>query len=70
MPGAINLDTWVAFGLSEPENGSDATGLQSTATKVEGGYLINGRKRWPGNTLIDGAMINVWARNTADENKI
>jgi alkylation response protein AidB-like acyl-CoA dehydrogenase len=30
------------FGLTEPDNGSDATGMKTTAKKVEGGYIING----------------------------
>lgn len=38
----INMDKFICFGLTEPENGSDATGLKTTATKVEGGYLLNG----------------------------
>ena len=30
------------FGLTEPQNGSDASALKSTARKVEGGYILNG----------------------------
>lgn len=57
------------FGLTEPENGSDATGMKSTAKKVEGGYIVNGRKRWPGNGTIADLTI-VWAKNLSDGNKI
>jgi acyl-CoA oxidase len=32
----------LCWALTEPENGSDASGLTTKATKVEGGYLING----------------------------
>ncbi len=32
------------FGLTEPSAGSDATALQTTATKTDGGYLLNGNK--------------------------
>ena len=35
-----------AFCLSEPHAGSDATNLKTTATKVDGGYVINGTKSW------------------------
>jgi len=31
-----------SFGLTEPLNGSDATGLQTSARKVEGGWVLNG----------------------------
>jgi butyryl-CoA dehydrogenase len=34
------------FALSEPGHGSDPGGLKVTATKVEGGYKINGTKNW------------------------
>ena len=33
-----------AYALTEPDSGSDAFSLQTTATKVEGGYLLNGEK--------------------------
>ena len=35
---------WGAYALTEPEAGSDASGVQTTAKKVDGGYLLNGQK--------------------------
>lgn len=35
-----------AFGLTEPEHGSEATGIQTTVSACDGGYRINGRKKW------------------------
>lgn len=35
-----------AFGLTEPEAGSDAGGTKTFAAKVEGGYKVNGTKCW------------------------
>ncbi|MEI3612314.1 acyl-CoA dehydrogenase family protein [Pseudogracilibacillus sp. SO30301A] len=35
---------WGAYALTEPEAGSDASNVQTIATKVDGGYLINGQK--------------------------
>jgi len=65
----INMDKFICFGLTEPNNGSDASGLKTSATKVEGGYLINGQKRWIGNaTFAD--YITVWARNPSENNNI
>ena len=41
----------------------------TTATKTEGGYLINGQKRWIGNaTFAD--YICCWSKNTSDNNKV
>mmetsp|Transcript_26197 Transcript_26197/g.23057 ORF Transcript_26197/g.23057 Transcript_26197/m.23057 type:complete len:167 (-) Transcript_26197:468-968(-) len=51
----------VGWGLTEAEIGSDASNLRTTAKKVEGGYRINGNKRWIGNA--DGHMIIVWAKD-------
>ena len=50
IPGGIDGTRFVAFGLTEPEHGSDATWLETTATPesrdgVEG-WLINGAKMW------------------------
>ncbi|MBU6267278.1 MAG: acyl-CoA dehydrogenase family protein [Sphingomonadales bacterium] len=35
-----------AFGLTEPGSGSDSAGMQTTATKVDGGWVLNGTKRY------------------------
>lgn len=59
----------MAFGLTEKDNGSDASGLQTTATKVEGGYLLNGNKRWIGNATFADYII-IWAKNLSDKNKV
>ncbi len=50
-----------AFALTEPDHGSDAGHLTTTATPVDGGYLINGGKRWIGNgDNFDVAVL--WAQ--------
>ena len=35
-----------AFGITEPNHGSDATYMETTATKSETGWIINGEKTW------------------------
>lgn len=42
IPDLVALKKFTCFGLTEPENGSDATGMTTTARKVEGGYIVNG----------------------------
>ncbi len=37
-----------AHGMTEPESGSDAFALETTATKVDGGYVLNGHKAFVG----------------------
>ena len=36
----------VGFGLSEPDHGSDATWMETTAVRDGGDWVINGTKRW------------------------
>lgn len=69
LPECIQLKKVCCFGLTEPEYGSDASGLKTTAKKVEGGYLISGKKRWIGNGTWCDYLI-IWARNEAEGNKI
>jgi acyl-CoA dehydrogenase len=35
---------WGAYALTEPEAGSDASNIRTTAKKVDGGYILNGQK--------------------------
>lgn len=55
-----------AFALTEPTHGSDSVRLESTATRVDGGYLLNGEKKWIGNGSVGGVTI-VWARGEDDQ---
>jgi alkylation response protein AidB-like acyl-CoA dehydrogenase len=42
-----------AFGLTEPDAGSDARGIQTRADRQDGGWLINGRKTFISNAGTD-----------------
>ena len=42
-----------AFGLTEPEAGSDARGIRTRAERRDGGWLINGRKAFISNAGTD-----------------
>ena len=69
LPQVMKLEKFMSYGLTEPLKGSEAITLDTTARKVEGGYLINGAKRWIGN----GAMADyflIWATNVNDNNKV
>jgi acyl-CoA dehydrogenase len=47
-----------AFGLTEPGAGSDAAAITTRATKVEGGWKIEGRKQWiSGGHAADVVMV-------------
>ncbi|GMH37290.1 hypothetical protein BSKO_05163 [Bryopsis sp. KO-2023] len=62
LPAMSRLDLIGCWALTEPSNGSDASGLISSARKVPGGWILNGRKRWIGNAPFADIVV-VWARN-------
>ena len=54
-----------AFALTEPAHGSDSVSLETTATTVDGGFRIDGEKKWIGNGSVGGLTV-VWARGDDD----
>ncbi|HEY6797406.1 MAG TPA: acyl-CoA dehydrogenase family protein, partial [Kineosporiaceae bacterium] len=45
----LSAPTWTFFALSEPEHGSNATGITTTVQKQPDSLVVNGQKRWIGN---------------------
>jgi glutaryl-CoA dehydrogenase len=54
------------FGLTEPDHGSDAGGMRSTATRVDGGFRLRGNKMWISNSPIADVFV-VWAKDQAGD---
>jgi glutaryl-CoA dehydrogenase len=53
---------WVGcFGLTEPDAGSDPSGMKTRAKTVDGGYLLSGSKMWISNSPIADVFV-VWAK--------
>lgn len=46
MPKLVSGEAIGSFSMSEAGSGSDAYSLQTTATPVESGYVLNGEKSW------------------------
>ncbi|MFZ2178054.1 MAG: acyl-CoA dehydrogenase family protein [Rhodococcus sp. (in: high G+C Gram-positive bacteria)] len=46
LPGIARGEICWAIGMSEPESGSDLASVKTRATRVEGGWTINGTKLW------------------------
>src|ERR1700749_5083106 len=53
----VARDRLSAFLLNEPDGGSDPARLASTATPVEGGYVLNGLKLWATNGAIADIVV-------------
>jgi glutaryl-CoA dehydrogenase len=62
LPPMAKLQTIGAFGLTEPEHGSDSVSHETTARRDGAEYVLNGAKRWIGNASIADVTI-IWARD-------
>jgi len=51
-----------AFGLTEPDFGSDAGSMASRARKVDGGWILKGAKMWITNSPVADVLV-VWAKD-------
>ena len=61
LPGMAKGELIGCFGLTEPDFGSNPSGMLTTARRTEGGYVLNGTKRWITNgSLADVALV--WAK--------
>jgi glutaryl-CoA dehydrogenase len=61
---------WIGcFGLTEPDAGSDPGSMKTRATKVQGGYLLNGTKMWISNAPFADVFV-VWAKSEEHGGKI
>ena len=57
------------FGLTEPDHGSDPSGMITNARRVDGGYVLNGAKMWISNSPFADVMM-VWAKVPDDNNSV
>jgi glutaryl-CoA dehydrogenase len=65
LPGLAKGDLVGAFGLTEPDYGSDAGGMITRARKTDGGFLLKGAKMWITHSPVADVMV-VWAKDDRD----
>jgi hypothetical protein len=46
LPKLCSGEALGCFGLTEPSSGTDAASLKTRATKIDGGWKLNGQKQW------------------------
>ena len=66
LPQMARLEKIGAFALSEPDHGSDSVALETSARREGNEWIIDGRKRWPGNAVWCDYIV-VFARDVADK---
>ncbi|WP_435365405.1 acyl-CoA dehydrogenase family protein [Haloarchaeobius sp. DYHT-AS-18] len=54
------------FGLTEPQHGSNPSGMETRAEEADGGYVLNGSKTWITNAPIADVAV-VWARDKSSD---
>lgn len=65
LPRLARAEAIGCFGLTEPDFGSNPTGMLTRARRERGGYVLNGTKRWITNgTIADVAVV--WAKLEQD----
>lgn len=62
LPPMARLERIGAFALTEPEVGSDASHIRTTARRVGDRYLLSGEKKWIGNAGFADVVV-VWAQD-------
>ncbi len=62
LPGLASGESIGAFGLTEPDHGSDPGGMKTRAVKADGGYRLNGSKTWISNSPIADLFV-VWGKD-------
>jgi len=65
LPRLAKAEAIGCFGLTEPDFGSNPTGMLTRAKKEKDGYVLNGTKRWITNGSISDVAV-VWAKLEQD----
>jgi glutaryl-CoA dehydrogenase len=66
LPVMRRMEKIGAFGLTEPDVGSGASGgLMTTARREGDAWVLNGQKKWIGNATFADITV-IWARDEAD----
>jgi glutaryl-CoA dehydrogenase len=69
LPAMARGEKLGCFGLTEPDFGSNPSGMRTRAKKVGNEYVLNGEKMWiTSGTIADVALI--WAKSEEHDNRI
>lgn len=65
LDGLLSRDVVMAFGMTEPNHGSDPTYMETTAERVDDGWRISGKKRFVG-AMHSADVIRLFARTSGE----
>ena len=69
IPKIVAGEALFCIGMSEPDSGSDLASIRTRATKVDGGWTVNGTKIWTSNAHHCDYMIALVRTNPEAEKK-
>jgi alkylation response protein AidB-like acyl-CoA dehydrogenase len=69
LPGIVRGELAFAIGMSEPDSGSDLASIRTRATRVDGGYLVNGTKVWTSNAHLCDYLIALFRTQVVPDKK-
>jgi glutaryl-CoA dehydrogenase len=67
LPSMAAMELIGAFGLTEPDHGSDiARGIRTTARRDGDSWVLDGKKKWIGNASFADLVV-IWAKDVDDD---
>lgn len=69
LPRIAAGQCYFSIGMSEPDSGSDLASIKTSATKVDGGWLLNGSKIWTSGAHMNHYMITLVRTEPQSENR-
>lgn len=69
LPDLLNGELRFSIGVTEPETGSNAAGLQTTAVREGETYLVDGEKTYQSGAHAPGTVICAYVRTDPDASK-
>jgi alkylation response protein AidB-like acyl-CoA dehydrogenase len=69
LPRITAGQCYFCIGMSEPDSGSDLASVRTRASKVDGGYLVNGAKIWTSSAHRSHYMILLCRTSSRSENR-
>jgi len=69
VPAIARGESYYSIGMSEPNSGSDLASVRTTATAVQGGWVINGTKLWSTDAHRNHFMIALVRTEAPSDNR-
>jgi alkylation response protein AidB-like acyl-CoA dehydrogenase len=69
LPAIARGELYFAIGMSEPDSGSDLASIRTSATPVEGGWVLNGTKVWTSHAHRSHYMVTLVRTMPLNQNR-